>query len=652
MKVSENCKCRYKEHANYGVFLGIAVCVGMIALIAIILFVVNRNSPKANSEIIDEVKSIYQGESQHFNTDSDVIDVTIRSRAVNEEKDSETIFVEVVSYSDFVKYSSIYVLYYRSIDGDWVMTDHYMESNQYEILSCPITDADAEAALANFTNDLQGTYSDFSIFDQETDLQAGSCTYVYTAIRHDGYITAVDQFIVSYGFDFTDGWYANPVTVNYGSETWNVEGTWIYSNSNSDISLTIHKISEEEAKIEYDFTYRWPEAGYYGSHMSSYEFKSNRVETRAVYEEDDGIRFLLCDDAEYVYVTKYGGVSYGDVWRGYSNYSMLTSESDQNYAVLETNNVFPNILALSEFCVINRTQKIGLFNGNSSDDSDISGNIFYETYSYMNDDDPSATNAETYDIYGKYNYISGTTFLGRYAQAGSSGTFKIYGDGVLLYEYNASNFTEADCSEDFVVDISDVRELTIEMPGTSCREKISGWVGLYFDHPVMYAANLMLSKDKPYEMYGYYPNDIYDTFDWIKSESTLATGLDYFYQKTGIRTYIAFIAYDEQMYALDSEYNYVLSDYAKKYADELCSNLFGETHYFAVCYFAEEDDDEKNMGGWYRICRSESTNDTLAGMNDVFWDCFLDPEMEYSSYAERFSLGFKQFADAVMTETN
>ena len=529
----------------------------------------------------------------------------------------------------------------------------------FNLRGCPIVKDKAKSDIVDFANSLEGTYFGWNRYQMDTDFDKRTISYVYAATRQEGYATAIDTFKVTYRYDAERGWYiSSPVKVTYGKETWNVEGTWIYRNSESDITLTIHKITENEVKYEYDFKYKGTKQS--SDSMTNYEFKSKRVATAqmssnygAYYENKDGFYFTLCDGAESVYITKYGGVSYGGrVWIDWinwiegQNFFILTKEDDLTYSRAVSNELFPVVQPLFKFGVVDRTGG-SHFDGTYSHADDISKMTYYETYSYMNKENPASTSAETFDIYGKYEYVSGTVFLGEFAEVGDQGTFKIYGDGKLLYQYNASDFTREDCSEDFVVDVGGVRELTLEMSGGHCIEKMSG---VKFDRPTMYAANINLSQKEPYRMYAYYDTSSSSTYNWIESESTLLEGLSYFYQKTGVRPYIAMFAYDDQMYTLDSNYDYVLSDYAKQMARDRCGEAVGDAPFFALCYFAEEDDTEKRMGGKYILFYSTSAKELLAGKVSEFWDCFKDPQMDWSKFEERFSLAFESFAKLVEVE--
>ncbi len=530
----------------------------------------------------------------------------------------------------------------------------------FNLRGCPIVKDKAKSDIVDFANSLEGSYFGWNRYRMDTDFDKRTISYVYAATRQEGYVTATDTFKVTYRWDAERGWYtSSPVKVTYGKEKWDVVGTWGYSNSESDITLTIHKITEDEVKYEYDFNYKGPKQ--YSNSMTDYEFKSQRVATAQVwdlgsvyYEKEDGLYFTLCDGAEYVYITKYGGVSYGgSAWSNGiegKNFFILTKNDDLSYNRAVSNELFPVVQPLFNFSVVDRTGGTN-FDGTSSDANDISGMTYYETYSYMNKEDPASTSAETFDIYGQYKYISGTVFLGEFAEAGDPGTFKIYGDGKLLYQYNASNFTREDCSEDFLVDVGGVRELTLEMSGGHCVEVIKGINGtMRRDYPTMYAANINLTQKEPYRMYEYYDRPTSSTYDWIKNESILLEGLSYFYQKTGVRPYIAMFAYDDQMYTLDSNFDYVLSDFAKQMARDRCGEAVGDAPYFALCYFAEEDDTEKHMGGKYIVVYSNSAKELLAGKISEFWDCLFDSKMDWSKFEERFSLGFESYAKLVEIE--
>lgn len=100
-----------------------------------------------------------------------------------------------------------------------------------------------------------------------------------------------------------------------------------------------------------------------------------------------------------------------------------------------------------------------------------------------------------YYIDGNYSALTGTLYL-PYASRGADkaempSTFKVYGDGVLLYE--APEFRMGITEPlDFSVDISNVRSLKIVILGL-WREN-GDWIGTYYRYPMVCATNLMLSK--------------------------------------------------------------------------------------------------------------------------------------------------------------
>lgn len=135
--------------------------------------------------------------------------------------------------------------------------------------------------------------------------------------------------------------------------------------------------------------------------------------------------------------------------------------------------------------------------------TDVQGNtypqesVFYPiggtlaSYYSKSEDDGSIE----YYINGKYSTLTGTLYLPYVSRGMDSptvpSTFKVYGDGVLLYE--APTFTKGVTEPvNISVNISNVMELKIVILGVWTEN--GDWPGQYWRNPMVCAANLTVSK--------------------------------------------------------------------------------------------------------------------------------------------------------------
>lgn len=475
-------------------------CCFLIGMVFLMLLLPGCSGNKAKSEA-DIINDIVANDDYCSNYNLEVESYTIISRLTSTERMTDDIEILLTAVCDEFSYSTTYSVNYLLYDNGWILNDIDCKSWSVTPLYCSITELDANSVALNATAELSLDYSECNLFDSVLNLDSCTNEFVYHAVREEGYTKTVDTFNVLFRFNPNrGGWYLDDVTIDYGVEDWNVLGTWNYHNSRSDMELTIHQIANETIQVEYDFSYECPVDSFYGYYMESFNFKSDGVETFDLHErnQEDSIYFLPFDillDGSYptISITKYEGVCFDGY--PYSPDDLFIFSFNGDYSVPENNYVWNDYISLSELSPIWRIGSSELYTYTGRGVADKLGNTYHDVYWYMNKDDPNQTKAETYDLYGQYRYLSGIVFPSIFSDLEDEGFFKVYGDGALLSEYYVAYFTEDRCFEEFQVDVSGIRELTIEFSGNYCIDpSVTWWSGLSSKEAAIYVADLKLLK--------------------------------------------------------------------------------------------------------------------------------------------------------------
>lgn len=587
--------------------------------------------------VLKDVISCFEESFASFDLGSPSYELVSHSR--NSDSTTDLADYKVTAENDVMKLDCTIFVYYSLKDGAWVFDTSQVMDWSYKVISSTVTETDAETAFCEDAFLDRGiTYADWSLNSTGIDLDAGTTSFSFSAVREDGFMSAVDRIYVVYSFAPQTKWELSYIDVEEGDPSWNIEGEWTYHNSDADMKLVIHQITDREVKFECDFDYSYLTGNPY-NWMRSAQYATSRVETRSLYKENDGstsfVLFSLGDASQRIYFSKEYGVIYMPGYMGRKNFFVFEHESD-GYARAAENGAWPdviNILDNSPFKALGEA-----INRGDMKAVDYGGMTHYNVFSpYANADDDIIP---TFDIYSQYNYLSGTIFLGHDVETGDAAPFRVYGDGVLLYEYNASKFTDTNYVEQFTVNISGVRELGIEVS-----DIMTNW---YVRGHNINVCEILLSKEPLFHGYDYYSADGNEPYAWLQDDATLYQGLSYFKSVTGIQPYIALVGFDADMFELNSNFDYVLSSAkAQQYCQDLCDKLgFDSTgKYVILAYFSEEKDSESKRNGGYYLYWTAGAGEIMDGNVELFWDCLFD--YPYSTVAKQFSNGFALFADRV-----
>lgn len=141
-----------------------------------------------------------------------------------------------------------------------------------------------------------------------------------------------------------------------------------------------------------------------------------------------------------------------------------------------------------------------------------------------------------------------------------------------------------------------------------------------------------------------------DDLGWIRSPNKMITGLEDFYNQTGVQPYIAFIAYSDD-YWNGSTFDTTSAD---EYLEELYEEKFTDEGHFIFAYFACYNDSEA-MDGEFRYLAGYSAdtimdNEALNIFEGYFYTNYYDTSL---SIEQMISNTFSSTADSIMsTPTN
>ncbi len=141
-----------------------------------------------------------------------------------------------------------------------------------------------------------------------------------------------------------------------------------------------------------------------------------------------------------------------------------------------------------------------------------------------------------------------------------------------------------------------------------------------------------------------------DALGWIRSPNQMITGLEDFYNQTGVQPYIAFIAYSDD-YWNGSTFDTTAAD---EYLEELYEEKFTDEGHFIFAYFACYNDSE-DMDGEFRYLAGYSAdtimdNEALNIFEGYFNTYYYDTSL---SIEQMISNTFSSTADSIMsTPTN
>lgn len=139
-----------------------------------------------------------------------------------------------------------------------------------------------------------------------------------------------------------------------------------------------------------------------------------------------------------------------------------------------------------------------------------------------------------------------------------------------------------------------------------------------------------------------------DKIGWITNKNKLISGLEQFYNETGIQPYVIFIPYSEE-YWNGTNFNATKAD---AYLEQVYANTFTDEGHFIFAYFECLNDSKAEMEGEFRYL-SGYTADTIMDSEaiNILWGYFEKNYYNTSlSIEEMISTTFKETSKAIMSK--
>lgn len=139
-----------------------------------------------------------------------------------------------------------------------------------------------------------------------------------------------------------------------------------------------------------------------------------------------------------------------------------------------------------------------------------------------------------------------------------------------------------------------------------------------------------------------------DQIGWITNKNVLISGLEDFYQETGIQPYVLFVPYSSS-YWNGSNFNATSAD---AYLENVYSSKFDDEAHFIFAYFECQNDSKSEMEGEFRYLSGYSA-DTIMDSEaiNILWGYFENNYYDTSlSIEEMISNTFSQTATSIMSK--
>ena len=379
-----------------------------------------------------------------------------------------------------------------------------------------------------------------------------------------------------------DAWYETdwePDEIAYYPDADSFLGKWYFHGETADISIMIHKIDLSAGKIAYeyvcdcDYIYR---DKYMSQSREHFTGESDRVMTSDLINKKDGYYFEI--ENVKVYLDPITGV----------NVSTITLSQSDNYNKIEP--YLPASRILVEDTPMFAEE--GGLTGNNARYSYRSTYSRFNSNGLANNDGDGTRIKQTYQIWGAYKslcgtaYVSGKENLKEYLD--KSAEIYIYGDGKLLKTITDKEVKEADYELYFEVDVSNVKELTFDMPGELMYKKESGWGA---DQALLNLGNLVVSKHDTYNAvhFAYSDEGALALQSTAKADEYMLSSYS-FYEETGFRPVFLAVTYDKRFYELNDNFEYDLNEQeVRKYAKDVFDDVTEPgTNSFLIIYFSDE----------------------------------------------------------------
>lgn len=419
--------------------------------------------------------------------DTIVIDDRITDYSALEEKITFTVNVSEPDANGWFSAEATYVLGVEK----WEMKDWNVLDSGVEIIGCSIPqDAACSDMLAFYTDRYDEEIDDCIYLAHNCVAETTSAKFEFQMVQDYGYYSQRKTANLVYDYTLKDGWTAASYTPNAADKyvgAWDVIGEWTYSDSVNSIWVNIISLNENEITYEYEINCQVPyESSWYGLSTEIQKISSDGERTesfRSVDDEDFALRFPITDSSDScnLYLYPYKGVTFdGRIWNADDTYILSYSNTEKSAQVeKEVAADWPEkTILLYEEPVIHHTGGLTLstlefdYGEKDLDDGETLDGSVHHNVMYYADDENEGAASNTYNLYGKYGTLTGTIFLMQGAPLGNSAKVNIYGDGALLYSFDAIKFTKTYYTEDFTIDVVGVRELTVEFTGEYFRKSV------------------------------------------------------------------------------------------------------------------------------------------------------------------------------------
>lgn len=139
-----------------------------------------------------------------------------------------------------------------------------------------------------------------------------------------------------------------------------------------------------------------------------------------------------------------------------------------------------------------------------------------------------------------------------------------------------------------------------------------------------------------------------DDIGWITNKSTLITGLEDFYNATGIQPYILFVPYSSN-YWNGTNFN---ANAANSYLETVYSNTFKDEAHFIFAYFQCQNDSKSEMDGEFRYLSGYSADAIMDNEAiNILWGYFEKNYYNTSLTIEKMiSKTFSETAKSIMSK--
>ncbi|MCD7774134.1 MAG: hypothetical protein LUH40_00945, partial [Clostridiales bacterium] len=139
-----------------------------------------------------------------------------------------------------------------------------------------------------------------------------------------------------------------------------------------------------------------------------------------------------------------------------------------------------------------------------------------------------------------------------------------------------------------------------------------------------------------------------DQIGWVSSKSVMISGLEDFYNETGVQPYVLLVSYSEDYWNEDGTLN---ADSADEYLETVYSDTFTDEAHFIFAYFQCENDSRSEMDGEFRYLSGYSADTVMdSEAISILWGYFEINYYDTSLSMEKMiSNTFSSTAELIMS---